>query len=179
MSWVSNGALSCANPQWYSAPVCVCVCVCAVCKASVLEGLSGFSQNLQIMINYNCLAQTSLCSFTTPTLDFSGTVLSWKAFIWSTEVCYLYLQWKYWFFCSSAPDTLPQTHFYFCELWLKVEVSSTWLPLCHGHMLRSHLLLFLWAQTDWIVYTVSSRYKHIQRGSALEEQYWERADQAD
>ena len=29
------------------------LCICALCKASVLERFSGFSQNLQIMINYD------------------------------------------------------------------------------------------------------------------------------
>lgn len=55
-----------------------------------------------------------------PNSEFSVTFHSEQAFIWNTEA-YLCLQWKYWFFCSTAPDTLPQTHFYIGELWLKME----------------------------------------------------------
>lgn len=66
--WVSNnGSLSCADPHCYPARVCLPpvepLCLKSACK------VSGLTQNLQIMINYDSLAQTSQCSFVTPTLN--------------------------------------------------------------------------------------------------------------
>lgn len=125
-------------------------CVC-LCKAPVFEKFSGFSQNLQIMINYDCLAQ---CSLITPNswllrdcpLLKGLHLKNWGLlFVSPAEILVLLFQ------CPRhlASDSL-------LLLWTLTKsgtVSHTWLPLCLGHMSESHLLLCLWAEADGVVCT--------------------------
>ena len=150
--------------------------ICALRKTSVLAGFSGFSRNLQLVMNYDWLWLLSpdVCVASQPLV----WLLSDYSFLQGLHLKHwdlrLYLQWKQWFFCSSAPDTLPQTHFYFCGLWLKLK---QFLPpdfLCHGHMLGSTFLLFFrrWRSELSALCPVPSTLGV----SALEEQPRERAD---
>ena len=140
-------------------------------------GSARTSRSWLIMTNYDCFSQISLCSFTTPTLTSQWLFFLARpsleslrsTFVSPVETMVLLFQ------CPRhlALDSL-------LLLWTLTKIEQFLPPdfLCHGHMLGSHLLFVLMGTHRMSCLHCVQLLPAHSGVSALDEQYWERADPA-
>ena len=131
--------------------------ICALRKTSVLAGFSGFSRNLQLVMNYDWLWLLSpdVCVASQPLV----WLLSDYSFLQGLHLKHwdlrLYLQWKL-VLLFQCPRHLASDSLLLLWTLIKIEtVSSTWLPLSRSYV-GVHLPFVLPALTEWAVCPVSS-----------------------